>query len=179
MGGSRGFAGLGGLGWEVRQNKTNAMKHFKIQINAISAVSLFYFAQFFGVWRSFRFYFSQPTNQPASQPACLCLLYCYYYYFFRFFNFWSRICFVSFRFIFGNNIVCHDNNKSRGRNGMGRTFCIGFGFWLWFWSGFWAWVWVLATSIGCVLSQARGLNVRSELSFCNLSQLLGVGMAGR
>jgi len=69
-----GISWVGGVGGEVRQNKTNAMKHFKIQINAISAVSLFYFAQFFGVWRSFRFYFSQPTNQPASLPLPSLLL---------------------------------------------------------------------------------------------------------
>jgi len=83
-----------------------------------------------------------------------------------FFSLISGHVFVSFRFIFGNNIVCHDNNKSRGRNGT--DFGVGFGFGLVFG----------VSGLGMFLSRARGLNLRSEPSFCNLSQLLGVGMPG-
>jgi len=69
----RGISGVGGY----KANKTNAMKHFKIQINAISAVSLFYFAQFFGVWRSFVFI---SASLPHPLPSLCCLLYCYYFF---------------------------------------------------------------------------------------------------
>lgn len=80
------------------------MKHFKIQINAISAVSLFYFAQFFGVWRSFRFYFSQTTCQPASQPASAFFIVIIIIFFVSLI---SGHVFVSFRFVsFLETILC-------------------------------------------------------------------------
>lgn len=49
----------------------------------------------------------------------------------------------------------------------------GLWFWLWFWSGFRA---LSGSLFSGTVAGASGLLLRSELSFCNLSQLLGVGM---